>query len=391
MKTATLVLRTLLGTAMLAAPLTANAATLTTLYTFNGQDGAYPMGGLLNIGGGRMIGTTYEGDAGNNGTAFQFNRFSGAKHNYSFVGISGPIGPLINVGGTLYGTSYGGGAFGGGSVFSLPIDPTPGSETVLHSFGAKYGGPDGYLPYPGGLLNVEGTLYGTTSQGGGPQEYGTVFSLNLNTGGYHVVHSFEAPDTVGGVNPGGPLINVGGTLYGTTQYGGTFGGGTIFSYDLATKITTVIYSFTNGADGGVPTGPLTNVGSLLYGTTSVVFAFDLSTGLLNVVYSFTGPHDAVDPNNGVTYVNGKLYGTAGYHSGDGTVYEIDLTTGVEQVLYSFSGGSDGWRPLGPLIEVGGALWGVTEYGGNVTGSKLCRSLDILGTQFGCGTIFRLTP
>ncbi len=84
---------------------------------------------------------------------------------------NGPYAGLLNVKGTLYGTTVSGGTHDEfGTVFSI----TPsGKETVLHSFAGKG---DGKGPYAG-LLNVNGTLYGTTLEGG-TQQIGTVFSLS---------------------------------------------------------------------------------------------------------------------------------------------------------------------------------------------------------------------
>ncbi len=94
---------------------------------------------------------------------------------HSFGSKSGdgeyPYAGLINVKGTIYGTTYSGGAKGDGTIFSI----TPsGKETVLHSFGSKSG--DGEYPYAG-LVNVNGTIYGTTYYGGAKGD-GTVFSLS---------------------------------------------------------------------------------------------------------------------------------------------------------------------------------------------------------------------
>ena len=91
-----------------------------------------------------------------------------------------PLADLINIKGTLYGTTSSGGANcdsrgdddGCGTVFSIT---TSGTETVLHSFG-PYSSEDGVDP-SAGLINVKGTLYGTTEYGGANNE-GTVFSLN---------------------------------------------------------------------------------------------------------------------------------------------------------------------------------------------------------------------
>jgi uncharacterized repeat protein (TIGR03803 family) len=62
---------------------------------------------------------------------------------------------LIDVDGTLYGTTVSGGLEGGGTVFKIT---TSGTESVVYSFG---GGSDGAYPY-GGLVHFAGALYGTT-------------------------------------------------------------------------------------------------------------------------------------------------------------------------------------------------------------------------------------
>jgi uncharacterized repeat protein (TIGR03803 family) len=94
---------------------------------------------------------------------------------YKFKGRSGdgaqPFAGLINLNGTLYGTTLAGGASRKGTVFAIT---TSGAETVLHEF--KGGSGDGAYPYAG-LLNVEGTLYGTTYSGGADDD-GTIFSLS---------------------------------------------------------------------------------------------------------------------------------------------------------------------------------------------------------------------
>ena len=126
---------------------------------------------------------------------------------------------LVDANGILCGTTFAGGAYGSGTVFS--ITPT-GSETLLHSFGAAG---DGAQP-EAGLLNVDGTLYGTT-YAGGAKEYGTVFSITPS-GTESVLYSFAAKYE-DGTRPAAGLIIVKGTLYGTTVFGGANNDGTIYS------------------------------------------------------------------------------------------------------------------------------------------------------------------
>lgn len=106
---------------------------------------------------------------------------------------------------------------------------TKAQEQVLHSFS---GGTDGKNPHAS-LIDVNGTLYGTTQSGGNSScnvECGTVFSLNPNTGAEKVLHSFGSGTD--GDTPNASLINVKGTLYGTTFYGGNdHVNGTLFALD----------------------------------------------------------------------------------------------------------------------------------------------------------------
>jgi uncharacterized repeat protein (TIGR03803 family) len=127
---------------------------------------------------------------------------------------------------------------------------------------------DGALP-DGSLLYVKGTLYGTTSEGG-TYGNGTVFSLDRKTRAETVIHSFgNAPD---GGGPTANVIDVKGTLYGTTAFGGSDGYGTVFSLDPKTGTETVLYSFCglqSCADGALPEAGLIDVKGTLYGTTGI--------------------------------------------------------------------------------------------------------------------------
>jgi uncharacterized repeat protein (TIGR03803 family) len=223
---------------------------------------------------------------------------------------------------------------GCGTVFSI----TPGGkEKVLYSF---LGGTDGALPQSG-LIDVKGTLYGTTRSGGAYSSYycgyygspgcGTVFAITPS-GREKVLHSFG--NGKDGTEPDTALVAVKGTLYGATLHGGCasckLGGGTVFSITPGGK-ETVLHSF-NGSDGSDPRATLLNVNGTLYGTTSdggktssggTVFSITLS-GYETVLYSFKCGQDGCYPYSGLSYVNGRFYGTTvlgGAHQG-GTVFSI---------------------------------------------------------------------
>jgi uncharacterized repeat protein (TIGR03803 family) len=313
-----------------------------------------------------------------------------------------PAAPLTDVNGTLFGTTaFGGTANDDGTVFAL--DPETGKETVLHAF---LGGADGEAPL-GGLIDVNGTLYGTTYYGanaGCADTCGTVFALDPETGKETVLHAFAGRSRTDGGNPAAGLLQVDGKLYGTTEIGGGSGCGppgcgTVFALDLRTGKEKVLYAFTGGQGGAYPIASLINMGDTLYGTTvqggigcsgsggcGTLFAVDRKTGKETLLYSFAGGADGAAPSANVVDVNGTLYGTTELGgstgcdegAGCGAVFAFNLKTGKETVVYAFTGApGDGAFPLAGLIDVKGSLYGTTMGGGDI-----CE-----GT--GCGTVFAL--
>lgn len=234
------------------------------LYRFaDGYDGAYPSAALIDVDG-VFYGTTPNGGTDNRGTVFSITTNGTENVLYSFGNSpdgESPYASLLDVKGTLYGTTVSGGKYFnyssndyGGTVFSIS---TTGEEHVLHSFG---NGSDGQEPFAG-LIDVKGTLYGTT-ESGGKYGYGTVFSIST-TGKERVMHSFSGSD---GKGPSGNLIDVKGTLYSTTGLGGAYANGTVFSISTTGK-ERVLHSFGYGYDGSAPNAALLNVKGTLYGTT----------------------------------------------------------------------------------------------------------------------------
>lgn len=167
-----------------------------------------------------------------------------------------------------YGTTYYGGAYAPGCIFSIRI--TRGghvTEELLHSFS----GPDGDYPIAG-LIDVKGVLYGTTVSGGeGPNGRGTVFSITTS-GTENLLHTF-AGGPYDGSDPYGNVTYNNGTFYGTTYTGGAYrgfrrlGGGTVFSV-TASGTEKVLHSFGKVMNNGAsPMAGVIYVRGTLYGTT----------------------------------------------------------------------------------------------------------------------------
>ncbi len=358
------------------------------LYSFKGRyDGRDPHAGPLIYLKGKLYGTTEYGggpchDRCFGGTLFSITTSGSESVVHSFEVGSGdgknPRSGVTDVKGALYGTTVHGGVASCycGTVFKVTL---AGAETVLHSFA---GGSDGVGPEYG-LVNVNGTLYGTTANGG-TSGNGTVFAITTH-GKETVLHSFAgAPD---GANPKAQLLNVNGTLYGTTFYGGANcssrgGCGTVFTI-TPSGAESILYSFKGGAgDGEYPTQEaLLNVNGTLYGTTKrggthnrgTVFSITPS-GSETIIHSFGGIGDGIYPYGGLIEVNGTLYGATsnggsvscgvryGNVHGCGTVFSI-TPSGTESVLHSFGAPRDGKYPYGGVTDVNGTLYGTTTAGG----------------------------
>jgi uncharacterized repeat protein (TIGR03803 family) len=297
------------------------------VYVFKGdRDGFYPDSHLVALYG-TLYGTTSAGGRGA-GTFFSLTP-SGVKTVLCrFDNTKGELPTGLNViGGALYGTTSRGGAAGYGTVFTI----TPaGKEKVLYSF---QGGRDGYYP-SSQLMQRGGALYGTT-QTGGSSGNGTVFRLTPS-GEHTVLYSFKGGSD--GANPSGGIVDVAGSFYGATAAGGDGGlcgfmgtpCGTVFSLTRSGS-ERVLHAFTGGADGGSPYAPLINVGGTLFGTT-LENVFEISTAGAEIsLHDFTGGSDGSNAESALLNVHGTLYGTTAFGGGTGcvdgfgcgTVYKVE--------------------------------------------------------------------
>ena len=288
-----------------------------------------PLGTVLLGNDGNFSGTTNTGGANNAGTVFKVTPSGSGSVLWSFGnGTDGgnPKSALVQGSdGALYGTTTGGGAFGGGTVFRITL---AGVESILWSFGS---GADGADPEAGVIQGTDGNLYGTTLLGG-TQSQGIVFKVSPS-GVETVLFNFD-PAT--GSSPKAALIQAtDGNFYGTTSAGGSARGGTVF------KIT--------------------------------------PAGEESVLWSFGAGHDAYSPAASLVQgSDGNFYGTtiAGgtVNNGDGTIFRV-TPDGVETVLWDFGyGGNGGFsEPFGLVEDADGNFYGTTSGGGGA----------------GAGTIYKL--
>lgn len=255
------------------------------VYSFRGgTDGSYPLANLILDAAGNLYGTTQLGGGSNScnggcGTVFELIPQAGGGWAESillrFNGTNGAIpdaGLIFDAAGNLYGTTVGGGAYHGGTVFRLRLKAGGGWSEMWYSFNTT--GTSGYAPQAGVIFDTAGNLFGTTTAGGGAKSCGTIFAIRPKTGGglqEGVLHRFDNKD--GCVPLAGLVLDAAGNLYGTTAAGGAYFHGTVFQLTHQKGgpwQETVLHSFDNHTrpDGFHPFATLILDGAgNLYGTT----------------------------------------------------------------------------------------------------------------------------
>lgn len=266
---------------------------------------------------------------------------------------------------------------------------------VMHAFA---GPPEGARPYSALVVAPDGSLYGTTGEGGTgtrclDQGCGTIFRTKPN-GATTILHSFDNV-TDGSAPLAGLLLASDGNFYGTTYIGGPLVGGTLFRMSPGGKFK-LLHTFQRAGVGGAgPSGALAEgPDGAIYGTTNeggagtgsqcfvdhegcgTVFKYT-SEGGVEVLHSFSGEGgDGAFPSGSLLMAkDGNLYGTT-YGGGaqqHGTLYRI-TPGGAMTVLHQFDVAT-GANPHGGLVQAAdGALYGTTFIGGSKSG----------------GTVFRIT-
>jgi len=310
------------------------------LHYFNGTDGEFPMGNLMQFKGGLLVGTTTEGGASDLGVVYRIN-------------------------------------------------PDGTGFQVLHSFNGTNGrNPDG------GLIAVTVAtityIYGVTTQGGN-NNYGVIYRIEPDGTNFSRQFNFSATS---GKYPNGPLIKIGNILYGVANLGGNNEGGVVFAYDADADTYQKLRQFstnTNSTTVRKPNGPLLNMNGVLYGTTEE--GGSLSNGALYKINTDGTGYQvlhAFDDENGyygtlMTFGN-QIYGmTNGGYSPitftGGTSYRLNPDGSSFQTIHVF-GDTAGYQPTGSLIRAqDGNLYGLTTYGGSGYSNGVAFRIDANGANY----------
>jgi uncharacterized repeat protein (TIGR03803 family) len=338
--------------------------------------------------------TLHNFTTGNNNPAFGYTNTDGVN----------PSASLILSGNTLYGPAGDGGSFGKGTLFKVDTNGT--GFLVLHAFtgASDGGGPNG------NMILCDNTLYGTT--------YNGVFKINTNGTEFAVVYKFTSVYLNTNITSYYPYTNNDGNspvagvvlsddaLYGTAQYGGIAGNGTVFKVNTNGTGFAALHSFSalsssgnsapTNSDGAQPVASLSLSGNTLYGTAQLggggrsgtVFSVNKDGTGFKILHSFesvSGPSPSTNSEGG--FPAGRLiisgttvYGaaTGGGSSGNGTLFKVDTNGAGFTALHVFVG-NDGRAP-GEIVLSGNTLYGTTARGG-ISGNGTVFAVSTDGTGF----------
>jgi uncharacterized repeat protein (TIGR03803 family) len=269
---------------------------LSVLHDFTTQEG--PASGVTMDRAENLYGTTNAGGGNGYGLAYKLARAADWRFQpmYSFLGGSSgghPTDSIVGPDGGLYGVALGGPPNCNGGYCPLVFNLKPSATVcftalcgwtgnVIYQFTSTA---DGWGPGTVGGFDSAGNLYGTTEYGG-DYGYGTVFKL-MRSGGIWtktVLYSF-----LGGKRGGAPtqvLVGNDGNLYGLAG-GGIYSGGIVFQLTPAGQGWTqsILHQFTGGDDGSYPSYLVQDSSGNLYGTSmtlgqdaATIFMLDRSGG-----------------------------------------------------------------------------------------------------------------
>ncbi|HET6224759.1 MAG TPA: choice-of-anchor tandem repeat GloVer-containing protein, partial [Bacteroidia bacterium] len=352
------------------------AKTYKKLHDFDGSDGAGPESGVIEGSDGKLYGATARGGANDYGVIFSYDiQTATYQKKFDFNSAtdgSNPLGLITQAkNGKIYGLTSGGGKDDFGTLFEF--DPVTSSYAVKIEFN---GTEKGSFPFGSLVEATDGNLYGTATNGGA-NDFGVLFQYNPSTAAYKVIVDFD--DVAGGSHPRGLMQANDGNLYGGTEYGGTYGDGILYQYDIKASKFTKKFEFDEASSftGRYPIASLVQAkNGALYGlgynggmdNSGTLYTFDITTSAFKKIFDFHESPSGSIPVGGLTQANDKMfYGVtkAGGAHKNGTIYQYDpaFQTWNKKFDFDKTPSGDGPEAL-MLLGTDGKLYGTTVYGGS---------------------------
>ena len=280
--------------------------------------------GLIQANDGLLYGATTNNGTNLKGYIFSYDIQNTAYtnlYNFNYTETGAISNPFIQANdGLLYGTTN-------GILFSYDINTSGFTSLYIFTTGTT-----GYKPNK--LIQAsDGLLYGTTQKSSGDTEGGTLFSYDLQTSAVTYLYDFTSLSYNNPHQPLAGVTEINGILYGTTRSGGVNNYGSIFSYDLQTSALTVLYDF-NYSDGDAIWVDLLAINNTLYGAAAyggvngygTIYSYDTLTTTFTNLYNFTQEGGWYMDAGLIQATDGFIYGTTLVNGkyGYGSLYKYSI-------------------------------------------------------------------
>jgi uncharacterized repeat protein (TIGR03803 family) len=319
-----------------------------------------------------IVGATLKGGPNHSGVLFSMDaEGQGYEIIKQFSAITSPFpqgGFIKGADGKMYGNFTYGGTGNAGRVIRLEADGS--GLTTLHDFKVS----DGHYPIGNLIQGTNGDLYGTTERGGS-FDGGTIFKIKPDGTGFTVLQYLSS--LTGKFPKGGLTQGIDGKLYGNTTAGGFFDSGTIFTINTDGSGFAMIFHFATVKSGHSPLGELAwGPDGFLYGTTTqggsasnngTLFKIRPTGSDFTTLVEFNRTVTGSAPSALLFASDGKIYGMTGGGGSNqsGAIFSLNSDGTNFIQIFSFDAVNSGSFPKGKLMEgTDGALYGMTNAGGS---------------------------
>lgn len=263
-----------------------------------GTNGMEPNSSLVADANGNLYGTAIYNNTGDQGEVFKYDAGTGTLSTLvSFDGTNGkqPKGGLVIDGsGNLFGTTKLAGQWSAGNLYEIPAGSS--TATTVATFDGQ--NIDPFSPTGDITIGPDGNFYGTAETIGAS----CVYVIDHTTHDVSLAAALDPGTTGDGANGG--LVFVNGDIYGTASSGGTHGDGTVFKLTASGSNTPVATHlvFENQPSDGINNAILPTVTVEVEDASGNVVTTDNSTVSLGLA---GGTNVALGGTTSVQAVNGR--------------------------------------------------------------------------------------